>query len=79
MSTYFNTTDSPVVIDGEGRILGGKERADLTDSSYVSSAVEAGILIPVDEPEDKQAEAAPEKPKTSNKNRSSNNEGEKQS
>lgn len=46
--TAYNGTDAPVVIDGEGRTIGGGEWAPvLSTEDAVSAALEAGTLTKV--------------------------------
>ena len=47
--TAFNTTDSPVVIDDEGHILGGHEWGTVeTTADAVKSGLDSGRLVLVD-------------------------------
>jgi hypothetical protein len=49
-----NVTDSPVVIDAEGHVLGGGEwgHAEVTPSLPVSEHIEAGRLVVAEQPAD---------------------------
>jgi hypothetical protein len=56
----YNPTDSPVVIDGEGRTIAGREWG-WADSKDVGDALDSGRLVKVDKPgkdASKQAQAA---------------------
>jgi hypothetical protein len=59
----FNPTDTPVVIDDEGRVLPGLEHGDVDpDAPEVEAAVEQGRLILADDepkPPAKKATAPP--------------------
>lgn len=45
--TVFNTTDSPVVVDSEGRSIGGFEHGTVdTTEDLASDAMDAHVLIP---------------------------------
>lgn len=47
--TAFNTTDSPVVIDDEGHVLGGNEWGTVeTTDDAVKAALDSGDLVLVD-------------------------------
>lgn len=49
----FNSTDSPVLIDKEGRTLGGNEHLDLGEdvpSVEILAAIQKGWLVITDEP-----------------------------
>ena len=49
----YNVTDSPIVVDSEGRILGGREFRDIeSKSKEVSAAIKSGDLIVIPEPEE---------------------------
>lgn len=51
-STIYNTTDGPLVVDDEGRVLGGREHRDGVDvqAEPVASHIAAGRLVVVDTP-----------------------------
>lgn len=61
--TAFNTTESPVVIDDDGRSLAGMSRGDVdTDSPAVQLAVQTGQLVYPEIPQPEQhpqADSAP--------------------
>lgn len=52
-ATYFNTTSSPVVIDGDGHtIAGGAWGPARSSSRQVSAALDNGSLVEVSRPDD---------------------------
>lgn len=58
MPKYFNTTDGPVTIDAEGRIVGGGEWFDTKQTPEIKAAVDRGELVVVSQPkEDKKEES----------------------
>lgn len=60
---YYNTTDTPVVIDGEGRIVGGGEWVHIKPNPEVERALELGSLIETtvaDRSQDADADASGE-------------------
>lgn len=57
----YNTTDSPVLVDGDGRTLAGRESDDLDVTEQVQDALDAGQLVAVDDP-DAPADASTSKP-----------------
>lgn len=51
-STIYNTTDGPLIVDDEGRTLGGREHRPDVDvkAEPVASHIAAGRLVVVDTP-----------------------------
>ncbi|WP_288797847.1 hypothetical protein [uncultured Arsenicicoccus sp.] len=50
MPDYYNATDQPVVIDDEGRVLPGREHADLdARTPEVKAAADRGDLVKMGE------------------------------
>lgn len=45
--TVYNTTDSPVVIDAEGRVLPGRTRDELPATAELAAALRRGDLVDV--------------------------------
>lgn len=48
MSTVYNPGTSPVRLDDEGHVLGGRERCDVPASDRVQSLLDKGFLIEVE-------------------------------
>ncbi len=48
MSTVYNPGTSPVRLDDEGHVLGGRERCDVPSSDRVQSLLDKGLLIEVE-------------------------------
>lgn len=53
----YNPTDAPVVIDGEGHTLAGREKGDVEQTEQVKSALAEGRLVEPDETEKKTDES----------------------
>lgn len=56
MKRYYNTTDSPVVVDSEGRTLGGREHGDYEPTPELTHGVDYGFLIDQGEVEENRHE-----------------------
>lgn len=50
MPKYFNTTDGPLVVDEDGRIVGGGEWFEVKQTSKIKAAIERGDIVVVDSP-----------------------------
>lgn len=58
--TAFNTTDQPVTVDAEGRMIGGQEWGSInTTADEAKALLEQGIIVIVDKPGD-DADVNPE-------------------
>lgn len=57
MPKYFNTTQGPVNIDAEGRIIGGGEWFDSKQTPEIKAAVERGELVVVSQPKNDKEES----------------------
>lgn len=82
-SLFFNTTDSPVVIDDQGHIVGGGEWSNLDQTPEVERLIERGALVAVDSTPDTEGdteapteEDVPVPVHTSKKPRKTRNAGE---
>lgn len=88
MSLFYNTTDSPVVIDDKGHIVGGQEWCNVKKTPEVERLLERGVFVVVDDvpdDDDPSTEGDTEPPTeedvptpvhTSKKSRKSRNAGE---
>lgn len=50
MTTIYNATDGPLIVDRAGRILGGRERreVDSTDGSPLAGHIDAGRIVVIE-------------------------------
>lgn len=57
MPKYFNTTQGPVTVDSDGRIVGGGEWFDAKQTPEIKTALDNGELVVVSQPKDKKEES----------------------